>query len=196
MAETALDQLSLDRVIWVPTYCPSYKSTTPLLSFAQRLEMVKRAIESHPQFICSEVESQLPQPTYAIHTFHALQADYPPSCWYWIIGLDAFQSLPRWYRHQELASQCCWLVAPRLKTAKTAPDRSSVSPSSTLLCQHVQEKLASEWVELKWHMLDMPLVDISSSLVRQYCGDRRSIRYLVPESVRTYIAQQNLYKES
>ena len=197
MAETALDQLSLDRVIWVPTYRPSHKFTRTVLNFDQRLEMVKRAIDSHPHFICSEVESQLPHPTFAIHTFLALQANYPGSQWYWIIGLDAFQSLPRWYRHQELISQCCWLVAPRLKSADHLLSKQvSLSASSALLCQKVHEKLTSESLEFNWYMLDMPLVEISSSLVRHYCHDGRSIRYLVPEPVRTYIAQHNLYKES
>lgn len=172
MAEAALDQFSLDQVIWVPTYQPSYKATIDLLPFLHRTEMVKRAIASHPQFSLSTIEQNQPTPSYAINTFIGLQAIYPCSEWSWIIGLDAFRSLLYWHRHQELIAQCRWLVAPRWGS--------------------------EEWKEvgsdLEWHLLQMPRIEISSSLIRQRCRDRRSIRYLVPESVQHYIVENDLYQ--
>jgi nicotinate-nucleotide adenylyltransferase len=185
MAETALNQIALDRVIWVPTYRPLYKATSELLSFHHRLEMVRRAIEPHPQFAIAPVEQDAVKrsaldSSYAVDTLLNLQLRYPHSQWYWIIGLDAFQSLPRWYRHQELIRQCDWLVAPRLGSEATEIERTV-------------RKMAAESVELRWQLLHMPLIDISSSLIRHYCGKRHSIRYLVPESVRDYILEHELY---
>ncbi|NJR58467.1 MAG: nicotinate (nicotinamide) nucleotide adenylyltransferase, partial [Cyanobacteria bacterium CRU_2_1] len=113
MAETALSQFNLHQVIWVPTYRPFYKSSTELLAFHHRLEMVQRAIASHPHFTVFTSEQSHPDAAYAIHTLLELQLFYPNSQWYWIIGLDAFQSLPRWHRRQEWIEQCDWLVAPR-----------------------------------------------------------------------------------
>ncbi|HEY9628514.1 MAG TPA: nicotinate-nucleotide adenylyltransferase [Coleofasciculaceae cyanobacterium] len=185
IAETALNQLALDQVIWVPTYRPLYKSAKALLNFEDRLEMVKLAIASHPSFAVSTVERNQPDSAYAVDTFLSLQDAHSASQWYWIVGLDAFLTLPRWYRRQELLARCIWLVAPRLDT-----------PSTNLLylCEQVAQKVAEEAIELKWQILDMPNLEISSQLIRKYCSDRRSIRYLVPEAVRDYILQKNLYK--
>lgn len=201
IAETALQQFGLEQIFWVPSYQPFHKAAANLLSFKHRLEMLQRAIESHPQFTLSPIEQTQPSPVYAINTLLALQALYPGHSWSWVLGLDAFRSLPRWYRHQELAPQCRWLVAPRWfgidrKECNAEPNSgAAASPSMAELCQQVAERLARESITLTWHLLDMPRLDISSSLIRRYCGDRRSIRYLVPESVRLYIHKHRLYQD-
>ncbi|NJO42335.1 MAG: hypothetical protein HC769_31385 [Cyanobacteria bacterium CRU_2_1] len=65
--------------------------------------------------------------------------------------------------------------------------------AALLICEQVAQKLAAESIALRWHLVRMPLVKISSSVIRQFCRDRRSIRDLVPESVQDYILEQNLY---
>jgi nicotinate-nucleotide adenylyltransferase len=112
IAETAFDQFQLDRVLWVPTFRPLYKAH-PLLAFEQRLEMVRRAIADHPAFSVYAIDGQQAGASYAIDTFNALQLLEPNALWYWIVGNDAFQSLPRWRSSQSLVTQCIWLVAPR-----------------------------------------------------------------------------------
>jgi nicotinate-nucleotide adenylyltransferase len=192
IAEAALNQLALEQVIWVPTYRPLYKSANELMDFQHRLTMVKLAIASNPSFVVSTVERNQPHSAYAIDTFLSLQNIYFASQWYWIIGLDAFLTLPRWYRRQELLTRCIWLVAPRLETFL---EKDLVKMQSILLlCEQVAQKMAAESIDLKWHILEMPYIGISSRLIRQYFSDRRSIRYLVPDAVRDYILQQNLYK--
>lgn len=113
LAETAFDQFRLDRVIWVPTLRPSYKAP-PLLAFEHRLEMVRRAIAEHPGFTVSAIDGQQSDTSYAIETFNALHALEPNALWHWIVGNDAFQSLPKWQNSQVLMGQCIWLVAPRV----------------------------------------------------------------------------------
>jgi nicotinate-nucleotide adenylyltransferase len=63
------------------------------------------------------------------------------------------------------------------------------------LCEQVAQKLAAECINIRWQILQMPRVGVSSSLIRQYCCDGNSIRYLVPEAVRLYIATHNLYSQ-
>jgi nicotinate-nucleotide adenylyltransferase len=184
MAETALSQFALDRILWVPTVSPLYKSTTGLVDFTHRLKMVTLAIASHPQFEVSAVE-QIYALSYAIDTFLKLQVLYPGTQWYWIIGLDAVRSLPQWQGRQELVSQCTWLVAPRGSTAAQLQEN---------ICTQIADQLWAEEIMFQWQMLEMPLVGISSRLVRQYCSDRHSIRYWVPDSVRAYIQAQRLYQ--
>ena len=182
MAEAAIEQFNLAQVIWVPTYQPPYKSSTDLLPFSYRAEMVQRAIASHSQFSLSTIERNQPIPSYAINTLVGLQAIYPDSEWSWIIGLDAFRSLPHWHRYQELATQCRWLVAPRWGVGDGEIGKRSDEGERRL--------------ELEQHLLQMPRVEISSSLIRERCRDRQSIRYLVPESVRSYILENALYQSN
>ncbi|HEY9619048.1 MAG TPA: nicotinate (nicotinamide) nucleotide adenylyltransferase [Crinalium sp.] len=195
MAEAALDQYGLDRVIWVPSYHPPHRSPLDLVDIAHRLAMVRLAIRDHPAFVLSTVEGKRQGMSYAIHTLTDLSQEYPNSEWYWIIGLDAFQSLPRWYRRHDLAAQCRWLVAPRWEKSAGGdryppPEAESAKADSAKV---VAQQMTEQGIELCWHPLTMPRIEISSSLIRQYCGDRRSIRYLVPDAVLDYITAHNLY---
>jgi nicotinate-nucleotide adenylyltransferase len=182
LAETAWAQLNLERVIWIPSGSPPHKSEKSILPLVHRAEMVRLAIANHPAFTLELVPAQTEEPAYAIATLHFLQACYPQAHWYQIVGLDAFQSLPRWYCRTELIPACDWLVAPRLPLGKTE-----------LICQQVERSLAKQFIPIRWQILDMPFVDISSSLVRYYCAQNRSIRYLVPTAVRDYIIAHQLY---
>lgn len=147
-----------------------------------------------------------PQPdrTYAVNTFAALSAQYPQTDWYWLIGVDAFQSLPRWYHHQKLAPYCHWLVAPRLRTEMPPTEWTSLEPPHASritsshqvcqqICEHVAETLANEKISLRWSLLDMPFVNISSSRVRHDFREGRSIEHLVPPAVQAYLLEQGLY---
>lgn len=179
MAETAYSQMQLDRVLWVPSQRPPHKLGDTLSGFSRRLEWVRQAIGDRQEFILCEVEACRQKTSYAIDTLRDLQENYPNSHWFWIVGLDTFQSLPQWYRCREVAPVCEWLVAPR-------PTSESAFVSETReACQEVARILHDRSISIRWHVLAMPTINISSSLIRHYCRDRRSIRYLVPESIRT-----------
>ena len=232
IAQTALHQVPLQQVIWVPSQNPPHKQAA---LFEHRSEMVQRAIADNPGFTVSLVDKSRGA-SYAIDTLIDLSADYPNTHWYWIVGLDTFQTLPRWYRGQELAQLCDWLIAPRL------PGGENIAQSE-LICKQVEQKLRKQTASIQWHLLHIPLVGLSSSLIRNLCrnpsegnrflgdgserplspsdtlraertrqqdlrdgqsppfpaeryanGDRQSIRYLVPEAVRLYIDNHNLYR--
>lgn len=194
VAESALTQASLSCILWVPTVQSPYKSVVQPVPLHHRCQMVKRAIESHPQFVLT-ADATTPAATYAIDTLQILQRHYGLCDWHWIVGLDAFRSLPRWVGRRELIPQCTWLVAPRsVSTQPDAVGTGAVTVDLQLWGQQIAEQLLAEAIVLKWQALDMPLVQISSSLVRRYCEQGRSIRYLVPDAVSEYIAAQALYK--
>lgn len=182
LAETALHQVPLEYVIWVPSLNPPHKQAT---SFEHRVEMLQLAIEDNPSFTISLVEMNRSGTSYAIDTLLELSAFYPNTHWYWILGLDAFLTLPRWYRGRELVQMCDLLVAPRLVGGENIAQ-------SELICKQVQQLQKQSYI-ISWQLLHIPLVGLSSTIIRQMCGVRQSIRYLVPESVRSYIAAQNLY---
>ncbi|MBD2385214.1 nicotinate (nicotinamide) nucleotide adenylyltransferase [Cylindrospermum sp. FACHB-282] len=183
VAETALHQVPLEQVIWVPSLNPPHKQAA---LFKHRVAMLKLAIENNPAFKISLIESKRFGISYAINTLIDLSALHPNTHWYWIIGLDAFQTLPRWYRGNELAPMCDWLIAPRLLGGETIAQ-------SELICKQVEKKLREQSFTINWQLLDIPLVGVSSSLIRKLCREGQSIRYLLTEPVRWYIAEHNLY---
>jgi nicotinate-nucleotide adenylyltransferase len=185
VAETALHQVCLEKVIWVPSRNPPHKEAA---LFEHRVEMLQLATKDNPAFTVSLVEGKRSGVSYAINTLIDLSACYPNTHWYWIVGLDAFQTLPRWYRVDELAQMCDWLIAPRLLGGETITQ-------SELICKQVEQQLKEQSISIQWQFLDIPLVGVSSSIIRKFCGKRQSIRYLVPESVRSYITNNNLYSD-
>ncbi len=186
VAETTLYQVPLEQIIWVPSCNPPHKKAA---SFQHRVAMLQQAIADNPAFAVSLVEEKRSGTSYAIDTMIELFAFYPNTHWYWIVGLDTFQSLPRWYRVQELAQLCDWLIAPRFGCC-------DFIAQSELICKQVEQQLAKQSINIQWQLMHIPLVGLSSSLIRNLCGDRKSIRYLVPEAVRAYIADHNLYTDS
>lgn len=181
IAESALNQFGLEQVIWVPAYAPPHKSQR-LLAFSHRWTMVQQAIADHPNFVACDVEQQQ-TPSYASNTFASLQKSYPQTHWHWIIGSDTFQTLAGWHQIYEFAATCTWLIAVRGQTALT-----QIAPK-------VMAEFAACSVCLQWHELQMPQIQTSSSLIRQYCQEGRSLRYLIPEAVRVYIDTNNLYSK-
>ncbi len=188
IAESALSQMGLEQVIWVPNPYPHYKQASP---FEHRWEMVARSLASNPAFTIFPSPREGSTGSYAIQTLIELQAAYPNTDWYWILGLDTFQTLPGWYRRQEIATACNWIVAPRLGSSV---QQEQENREIQFACDQVVQKLAAQSISIKWQLLHMPMVGVSGSLIRQYCRGDRSIRYLVCEPVRSYIATHNLYK--
>ncbi|MBE9129003.1 nicotinate-nicotinamide nucleotide adenylyltransferase [Coleofasciculus sp. LEGE 07092] len=144
IAQTALSQVGLERVFWVPNRHPPHKVGS---LYEHRQAMVAKAIADNPIFTLPDLETDEIGIDYAFLSLQKLQKAYPNCHWYWILGLDAFKTLP----------------------------------------------IASQNISFHWQLLQMPPTGISSSLIRQYCREHRSIRYLVPESVRAYITIHNIY---
>ncbi|MBD2211424.1 nicotinate (nicotinamide) nucleotide adenylyltransferase [Calothrix sp. FACHB-156] len=185
IAETALHQVPVQQIIWVPSLNPPHKQA---VAFKHRLEMLKLATKDNPAFTVSLIEVNTPETSYAINTLINLVADYPNTHWYWIVGLDTFQTLPRWHRRHELTQMCDWLIAPRLLGGENIAQ-------SELICKQVEHELRNQSITIHWQLLHIPLVGVSSSLIRQLIRERQAIRYLVTEPVRLYIATHNLYSK-
>jgi nicotinate-nucleotide adenylyltransferase len=182
MAEAAIAQRSLDQVLWMPTH-PHYKAAD-ILDVHHRQAMVERVIDAkdsqgnklYPKFALCPPEAN--QSSYAIDNLSVLQALYPDRQWFWILGMDAFRSLPRWYRSVELVTRCRWLVAPR-----AGEDMAEAI-----------DAFSQQGMAIEWELLETPRVEISSSLIRQCYHDSRSFEHWVPSAVEAYIVEQDLYQ--
>ncbi|MGM3305819.1 nicotinate (nicotinamide) nucleotide adenylyltransferase [Anabaena sp. WFMT] len=218
VAEIAQAQLHLEQVIWVPSRNPPHKQAA---LFEHRVAMLQLATANNPAFTVSLIERERSGTSYAINTLIDLSTCYPNTHWYWIIGLDAFQTLPRWYLGHELAQMCDWLIAPRLLGGETIAQSESI-------CKQVEQELKEQTEKsvltrcfpqgersrdrvaclkdsaqfrrqshtIHWQLLHTPLVRVSSSIIREFCRVSHSIHGLVPESVSYYITNHNLYSNN
>lgn len=206
LAEAALTQCRLDAVLWVPSRYAPYKASAEILDFHHRVEMIKRAIAPHPQFHLAVLNPSESETSYAADLLQHLQAHHATVDWHWIIGLDAFQSLPQWHRHELLIQHCTWLVAPRFNLETTPIPDLAISglPHNARLAdwvtheteariQRVVEQAARHDLCLRWRALQLPLIPISSQRIRQQCKAGQSIRYVVPDAVHQYITTHQLY---
>lgn len=191
MAQTAVSQFCLDKVIWVPDPSPPHKSQRVLVDCDRRREMVSTAIADRSDFVLSPQQGDPTGTSYAIETFLYLQRIDPDAQWYWIIGSDAFQTLPQWHRCLEISQLCYWLVAPRPCHRE---GESGEVQTTHFHIRQIVEQMATLGVQIRFSVLEMPWIEISSSLIRRYCLEGRNLQNLVPEAVKTYITTQKLYQ--
>lgn len=199
IALSAASQFALDRVIWVPDRASGRKSHQSGASFEQRRCTIERAIAEIPNFLLAPILSNPKGTSWAIDTLQYLHSSYPDDRLYWIIGTDAFQTLPKWHRSAEIGGLCDWLVAPRrLGLPESQHLAGQAQPKIHLqtdaVCQRVAQKMALLDVKIRWQVIDMPSIEISSTQIRHLCAQSRDLGDRVPESVKTYIAEHQLYR--
>lgn len=165
LAREAMEQLSLDRVIFIPAGQSPFKMDRRPAPPAVRLAMVKAAIADEPGFECDDREVHLEGPSYSIETLEAWRARCPEDELFYFIGQDNVADFPRWRRAEDLTRLAQFVVF----------ERSADAP-------------AHQFPAVRRRM------DISATEVRKRVAEGRSIRYLVPESVRALIAAHQLYR--
>ncbi|MCC7494687.1 MAG: nicotinate (nicotinamide) nucleotide adenylyltransferase [Fimbriimonadaceae bacterium] len=178
VAERAWQTLHLDTVIWIPCGQPALKDAARAPA-AARWELLAAALGGRPEFTASRIELDRPGPSFAIETVAALQRESTPAEWWWILGADALRDFPRWRRWPELLTRCRLAVAAR-------PGWSG---------EDLLEGLP-EPIRAAVDTVPLPLLDLSSSNLREDLAAGRSIRYLVPDAVALRIAQLGLYRSA
>ncbi|GGF07428.1 putative nicotinate-nucleotide adenylyltransferase [Halobacillus andaensis] len=166
MAEHVLEAMHLDEVWFVPSHVPPHKQESALVA-EDRLRMVERAIEENPQFSVSTVELEREGKSFTIDTMKQLQNQYPSYDFCFIIGGDMVQHLDRWHRIDELQELVQFIGVGR----------------------EGYQLDSSRGVKL----IDIPRIDISSSMIRKRLAKGKSIRYLVTHQVYEYIKEHSLY---
>ena len=179
IAEKARIRLGLSQVVFVPAGQPWLKQYSDISSGEHRLEMIRLAIAPNAFFRASTVDLERPGPSYTVDTLADLKRGLgQEGNLYFILGLDALAGLPTWKEPQKIV-ELCYLVAARRAEAMDVDmdslDRSIPSISSRVI------------------ILDNPLIDISSSEIRQRVAEGKSIHAMVPDAVERYIREKRLY---
>ncbi len=173
VAEAARDQFALEEVWFMPSHLPPHKRKAGV-SGQMRLEMVTEAIAGNPAFKPLDIELKRGGISYTIDTMKELQRLHPDIRFHFIIGADMINYLPKWEGIEELVQMVTFIGLQR--------------PGSMLELDSLPE-----YIEEAVCLAEMPLVDISSSLIRKRIARGQSVRYMVPESVYEYMIRSGIY---
>lgn len=180
LAEQAREQLGLEKILFIPSGNPPHKRHREgRATDEQRVEMVRLAIAGNPYFELSLTEMEHEGYSYTFQTLERLREERPGHAFYFIIGEDSLLALHTWKEPQRICDACTLAVAVR-------------SDHSDLV---LEEEIASvrEHLDGTFARLHTPFLDISSEAIRAMAGEKKSIRYLVPDAVREYIKTHDIY---
>jgi len=180
VAEEARIKLGFSEVLFVPAGRPWLKLDRNITPAVHRVEMVRRAIADNPYFKLCTLEVERAGPSYTVDTLTMLQKQLgSEASFFFILGRDTLAELPLWKEPQKLVQLCRLVVPPRLGS-KDLKHLNAAIPG--LLDKVIQ--------------LDMPVIGISSSEIRQRIAQGLPIRYLVPPEVEKYITEHKIYSTS
>ena len=193
LADDLLDQLALDRVLFVPAGTPPHKPASLLATAADRFEMVRRAIADHPRFDVSDVELRRDGVSYTVDTLTALAAGGDEL--FYIVGSETFLDLLTWREPRKVAALARLVIIPRT---------GSVFDTEGAAAQKVLHEIGVEggFVHagggappprgvLIVHATSLPL---SASDLRRRVREGRSLTYRVPPAVIEYVRAHGLYR--
>jgi nicotinate-nucleotide adenylyltransferase len=178
LAEEARDQLGLSAVYFVPAGDPPHKPGRRLAPVEDRLRMIELAIAGNDVFQASRADADRPGPHYTLDMIRIIQAQLPPGGeLYFLMGYDSLAELPSWHRAQELVAACHLVALSRYDVP--------------LNWDYLESRLPG--VRQRVTLLDMPELEIASHQIQARVREGRTIRYLVPDAVCTFIALKGLY---
>jgi len=179
IAEWVREKLSLSKVLFVPAGQPWVKEGIQISPGEHRLEMVRLATASNPNFEVSTLDLERPGPTYSLDTIVGLQERLGAGAsLHFIAGLDALAGLASWREPRRLV-ESCQVVGVR-RPGHEELDWRSLEAAVPKASQRIM-------------VVDAPLIDISATDIRMRVARGLSIRYLVPDAVERYMAQHRLY---
>lgn len=170
------------REVWlVVTPQNPLKEKSTLLADHHRLDMVRAAVEHNPRLRASDVEFNLPKPSYTVDTLAYLTEKHPDKNFVLIMGEDNLHSLHKWKNYHVICARHKIYVYPRamgpgITTPDPVPDSQEVTGSGI-------------------HRVEAPIMQISSSFVRHAIAHGHDVRYILTEPVHRYVREMHFYEK-
>lgn len=180
LSEHIREGLDLDKVIFIPTGNPPHKDNNKIIKANHRKNMVELSIKDNPYFFLSSMELEKKDKSYTIDTILSLKEKYRDDSLIMIIGGDSLFSIESWKESTRLLQEIDFVVADRILRDKEN------------LKKEIKRLNLIHGSNIKY--LETPLVEISSTQIRERVEKDKSIKYLVKEKVNKYILENNLYK--
>jgi nicotinate-nucleotide adenylyltransferase len=184
IANHMAEHADLDQVWMVVTPHNPLKKKSTLLDDYHRLQMVHLATEDFPKIKPSDIEFKLSQPNYTVHTLAHLQEKYPDHEFSLIMGEDNLKSLHKWKNFEVIMAHHDIYAYPRISS------ETDTSLKDELVHQNLDLKNHP-----KVHMIDAPVVEISSTFIRENVKRGKNVQPLLPNKVWEYIDHNNFYKK-
>ena len=178
LAAEALHQLRLDRLLWVLTQDPPHKHGRIIRPWEARFEMVRLEIVDDPSFEISRVDIDRPGPHYAVDTMGILAQQFPGAELFYLIGGDSLRDLPTWHQPRQFLQACAGLGVMR-------------RPGDSINLEALENVLPG--ISVRVHFITAPLLEISSTDIRERIAGGRPFRYYLPPVVYQYILKTKLY---
>lgn len=180
LAQNALELCKLDKVLIMPAGVSYFKDQSKIVKASQRIDMIKLAIENNSFFELSTIETEREGNSYTYETIEFLKNNNSDYELFYIIGADTLLSMESWKNPSVIFENCTIVCAKR--------DNNSDFKLKEYKA-YLEEKYSTTILIMKY-----PEVDISSSLIRERIQAGDSCRYYIPDKVREYINQHELYK--
>lgn len=177
MAGMLADALSLDTVLFMPTFVPPHKAKGEIAPAEHRIKMCALATAYDPRFQVSDLEIKRGGASFTVDTLRTLKTLYPKAELYLFVGADMFMTLGTWYCAEEILQTVTVCTVPRDDV------------SAAMLRKH------GEALGGQWYVAEHAVGDISSTEIRARIANGQSLQGLVPDNVAAYIAQNRLYTE-
>ncbi len=171
LAEMAAEAFELSGVFFVVTDKPPHREP-PNTPFEKRFYMTGLGLEDNNAFVASDIETEIDGPGYTLRVVEALRKKHPKVNWHLVMGADNLTIFDSWYKPEEIVELAEVCVGAR--------------PG------HMEQFEKSKWAD-KISEFEMPLMETSSTRIRELIKSGKSIRYLLPEKIRHYIINNKLY---
>ena len=172
LAKSLLQKAALDEVWFLVSPQNPFKQDQQLLDDDKRLQLVRLALKEEPQLMASDFEFHLPKPSYTWNTLQALEQEYPERKFTLLIGGANWEAFDKWYRYEYILKRYPIIVYPR---------EGSKVPDVKFQGSEIQ-------------IVETPLINISSTQIRQRLHEGKSVRGLVNTEVAMVIEQEHLYR--
>jgi len=171
IANYLMEYSDLNELWFVVTPHNPFKEKNTLLADNQRLNMVRLAVENYPKFKVSDVEFKLSKPSYTVDTLAYLAEKFPNNKFTLILGEDNLNSLPKWKNSEFLLKNYSFIIYPR-----------------------ITEKVKDLNIVGNITKIDAPIIELSSTKIREMIKLKKNIRPMLPPEVFEYIDGSNLYQ--
>jgi len=168
IAEEVRLALKLEEIWFVPTYLPPHKNE-PGTFVNHRINMLEKALYTNPFFYINTIEIERLGKSYTFDTMRVLKEEDPDTEFYFIIGADMVEYLPHWHKINELIHMVQFVGVNRKGY-----------------------HLDSDYPIIE---TDIPLIEVSSTMLRKRLENNQSVKYIVPDEVYTYIKENKLYEQ-
>lgn len=183
IAETVREFCQLDRVVFVPAATAPHKQSQNVTTAKHRRELVELAVGGYSPFTIDDRELERGGVSYTVDTLEAFRDENPEDELFLIMGGDSLVDLPNWKSPQRI----CELARP-IVVARPGAD-----PPDPAILQRLLPTLSD--AETNACVIAMPLIEISSTDIRQRVQNGQSIRFRTPRAVEKYIENHGLYRE-